>query len=66
MLGVNEDWLKNEKKIITLNDFPATISELDVTLLARKLSHVKWFFEEKAWLLVNKGVSSNKCCYFIC
>ena len=47
MLGVNEDWFKSEKKIITLNDFPATSSDLDVTLLDMKLSHVKRFFEEK-------------------
>ena len=54
MLGVNEDWFKSGKKIITLNDFPATSSELDVTLLDMKLSKVKLFFEEKAWLLVKK------------
>ena len=65
MLGVNEDWFKSGEKF-TLNDFSATSSELDVTLLDMKLSQVKRFFEEKAWLLVKKGVSSNKCCYFIC
>ena len=54
MLGVNEDWFKSGKKIITFNDFPATSSELDVTLLDMKLSKVKRFFEEKAWLLVKK------------
>ena len=54
MLGVNEDWVKRRKKIITLNDFPATSSELDVTLLDMKLSHVKRFIEKKAWLLVKK------------
>ena len=40
--------------LITLNDFPATSSELDVTLLDMKLSEVKRFFEEKAWLLMKK------------
>ena len=54
MLGVSEDWCKSGKKIITLNDFPATSSDLDVTLLDMKLSQVKQFFEEKARLLVKK------------
>ena len=54
MLGVSEDWFKNGKKIIPLNDFPATSIDLGVTLLDMKLSHVKRFFEEKAWLLVKK------------
>ena len=54
MMGVSEDWFKSGKKIITLNDFPATSSDLDVMLLDTKLSHVKQFFEEKAWLLVKK------------
>ena len=48
MLGVNGDWFKSGKKMITLNHFPGTRSELDVTLLDMKLSHVKPFFEEKA------------------
>ena len=54
MLGVNEDWFKSGEKFITLNDFPATSSELDVTLLDMKLSKVKRFFEEKAWILMRK------------
>ena len=66
MLGVSEDWFKNGEKIITLNDFPATSSDFGVTLLDMKLSHVKRFFEEKAWLLVKKEVTSNKYCYFTC
>ena len=65
MSGVSEDSFKSEEKIITLNDFPATSSNLDVTLVDMKLSPVKRFFEEKAWLLTKKGVSYNKCCYFI-
>ena len=35
MLGVSEVWFKSGKKIITLSDFPATSSELDVTLLEK-------------------------------
>ena len=54
MLGVSEEWFKSGEKIITINDFPATSSDLDVTLLDMKLSHVKQFLEEKAWLLVKK------------
>ena len=54
MLGVNEDWFNSWEKFITLNDFPATSSELDVTLLDMKLSKVKRFFEEKAWILMRK------------
>ena len=54
MLGVNGDWFKSGEKMITLNHFPGTRSELDVTLLDMKLSHVKPFFEEKAWLLMKK------------
>ena len=54
MLGVSVNWFKSGEKIITFNDFPATSSDLDVTLLYMKLSRVKLFFEEKAWLLVKK------------
>ena len=54
MLGVSEDWFKSEEKIITPNDFPATSSDLNVTLLDMKLSHVKQFFEERARFLVKK------------
>ena len=54
MSGVNEDSFKSGTKITTLNDFPVTSSDLDVRLLDMKLSHVKRFFEEKAWLLVKK------------
>ena len=54
MSGVSEDCSKNGEKSITLNDFPATSSGLDVTLLDMKLSAVKQFFEEKAWLLIKK------------
>ena len=54
MLGVNEDWFKSWEKFITPNDFPVTSSELDVTLLDMKLSKVKRFFEEKAWILMRK------------
>ena len=54
MLGVSEDWFKSGKKIITLKNSPATSSDLDVTLLDMKLSHVKRFSEEKAWSLVKK------------
>ena len=54
MSGVSEDCFKSGEKIITLNDFPATTSDLDVTLLEMKLSSFKQFFEGKAWLLIKK------------
>ena len=38
----------------SFNDFPATTSDLNVTLLDMKLSPVKRFFEEKPWLLIKK------------
>lgn len=38
MLGLSEDWFKSGKQFITLNDFPATSSDLDLTLLDMKLS----------------------------
>ena len=41
MSGVNEDWFKSGKKIITLNNFLVTSRDLDVTLLEMKLSRVK-------------------------
>ena len=54
MSGGSEDSFKSGEKIITLNDFPATSSDLDVTLVDMKLSPAKRFFEEKAWLLIKK------------
>ena len=47
MLDVSEDWFKSRKNMITLNDFPATSNDMNVTLLGMKLAHVKRFFEEK-------------------
>lgn len=44
--------VKVGKKIITSKDFSATSSDLDVTPHDMKLSSVKRFLEEKAWLLV--------------
>ena len=44
-----EYWLE-----YSFNDFPATTSDLNVTLIDMKLSPVKRFFEEKAWLLIKK------------